>query len=59
MNNIAKVNERLKDLKCLSHSLPVIHSLIETGGNFELIVDFIQNANDLNDTKLSKCTISK
>lgn len=58
-NNIAKLNERLKYLNVLSQSIPVIANLIESGSNFEVVLELIQNANDLIDSKLSSSHLSK
>jgi hypothetical protein len=52
-SNIAKVNERLKYLNVLKQSIPVIQNLIDSASNFEVVLDLIQSANDLIDTKLS------
>ena len=52
-NNIAKLNERLKYLNVLSQSIPVIGNLIDSGSNFEVVLELIQNANDLIDSKLN------
>lgn len=40
-SNIAKVNEKLKYLNVLKQSLPVIANLIESGSNFEVVLDLI------------------
>lgn len=58
-SNIAKVNEKLKYLNVLQQSLPVIHNLIETGSNFEVVLDLIHNSNELIDSKLSQLAITK
>ncbi len=47
-----KVNEKLKYINVLRQSLPVIQNLIETGSNFDVILDLLQNSNDLIDNKL-------
>ena len=39
--------------------MPVIQNLIDTGSNFEVVLDLIQNANDLIDSKLSALIITK
>ncbi|CDW75065.1 UNKNOWN [Stylonychia lemnae] len=51
-SNIAKVNEKLKYLSLLKQSLPVIANLIDSGSNFEVVLDLIQNSNELIDNKL-------
>eukprot|EP00347_Sterkiella_histriomuscorum_P013600 403364097 len=58
-SNIAKVNEKLKYLNVLKQSLPVISNLIESGSNFEVVLDLIQNSNDLIDNKLSQLSLTK
>lgn len=51
-SNLMKVNERLKYINVLRQSLPVIQNLIETGSNFDVILELLQNSNDLIDNKL-------
>ncbi len=58
-SNIAKVNEKLKYLNVLKQSLPVIKNLIDSGSNFEVVLDLINNANELLDTKLSSLKLAK
>lgn len=58
-SNIAKVNEKLKYLNVLRQSMPVIQNLINTGSNFEVVLDLIQNTNDLIDTKLNAVNLTK
>lgn len=58
-SNIAKVNEKLKYLNFLKQSIPVIQNLIDSGSNFEVVLDLIQNANELIDTKLSQINLTK
>ena len=58
-SNIAKVNEKMKYLNVLKQSLPVIANLIESGSNFEVVLDLIHNSNDLIDSKLSSLNLSK
>jgi hypothetical protein len=57
--NAIKVNEKLKYLNVLRQSLPVIRDLIESGSNFEVVLDLIHNANELIDNKLSALSITK
>jgi ferredoxin-fold anticodon binding domain-containing protein len=58
-SNIAKVNEKLKYLHVLKQSMPVIANLIDSGSNFEVVLDLIQNAKDLIDSKLSQLNLTK
>ena len=58
-SNIAKVNEKLKYLNFLKQSIPVIQNLIDSGSNFEVVLDLIQNANELIDTKLSQINLTR
>ena len=53
-SNIAKVNERIKNLNVIRQTLPVIQNLIDSGSNFEVALNLIQNSNDLIDSKLSQ-----
>ena len=46
-------------MNVLKQSLPVIQNLIDSGSNFEVVLDLIQNANDLIDTKLNQLTVKK
>ena len=46
-NNQAKVLERLKYIHMLNQTLPVIKSLIENGGNSEVVLELIQNSNEV------------
>lgn len=51
-SNIVKINERLKYIHVLKQSLPVISNLIETGSNFEVVIDLITNSQEIIETKL-------
>lgn len=39
--------------------MPIIESLIQNGSGYEMVLELIQNANDLIDSKLSQASISK
>ena len=58
-SNIAKVNEKLKYLNVLKQSLPVIKNLIDSGSNFEVVLDLINNSNELLDSKLCSLALAK
>mmetsp|Transcript_44568 Transcript_44568/g.32665 ORF Transcript_44568/g.32665 Transcript_44568/m.32665 type:complete len:112 (+) Transcript_44568:665-1000(+) len=59
INNIAKLNEKLRQLAILNKSVPIIQSLIENGSNFEVVQEIISNASDLNEGKLQSLKLSK
>ena len=42
----------MKYINVLRQSLPVIQNLIETGSNFDVVLDLVNNSNELLDTKL-------
>ena len=58
-SNIAKVNEKLNFLKALNQSLPLIQNMIDSGSNFEVVLDLIQYSNDLIDSKLNALSITR
>ena len=53
------MNEGLKYITVLRQSLPLIQNLIETGSNFDVVLDLIQNSNELLDNKLGQLNITK
>jgi hypothetical protein len=48
-DQLAKINAKLKYINVLKQSLPVIQNLIETGCNFEVVLDLNDNSENLID----------
>ena len=48
-DQLAKINAKLKYINVLKQSLPVIQNLIETGCNFEVVLDLMENSENLID----------
>lgn len=58
-DQLAKINAKLKYINVLKQSLPVIQNLIETGCNFEVVLDLMENSENLIDEQLSQIKIAK
>ena len=57
-NVMRQVREHLKLLKILKESIPVIRNLIESGNDFNIAMELMENAFELINQKLSSLTVT-